>query len=141
MKKSYLFLFLFTFSLSPLLAQGVVYSKEQANSIYGPVLVTKEIQSILLSKYFNQTNGKLMFRIYNDYVVILDDQRNQLYPGGASVGLTDKFRVFSTELINEILTNGGNSVTSIELRNNEVISLTNGDQTLEYGGFCPPYCP
>ncbi len=122
-------------------AQGVVYSKEGADNLYGPVLINTNIQSILLQKFFNNTDGTLMFRIQDGNLIILNSSREQLYPGNYPVMPSDVFRVFSTGLIDQIIRNGSDPVTKAELRANEIISLTNGNFTLEFGGECPPYCP
>lgn len=122
-------------------AQGVIYSKEEADSLYGPVLVNTDIQSILLHKFFNHTEDALMFRIQDGNLIILNSSREQLYPGDFPVTPSDVFRVFSVELIDQIMSDGSYPATQVELRANEIISLTNGNYTLEYGAECPPYCP
>jgi hypothetical protein len=133
-----IFNFIFLTSIN---AQGIVYSRQEADSIYGAVLNYNEVQSILLQKFFNSSDGELMFRMQDGSLIILNSSREQLYPGGITVSPSDVFRVFSVELINQIITDGNSPVTRVELRANEIISLTNGEYTLEYGGECPPYCP
>lgn len=122
-------------------AQGVIYSKTAADSLYASVLRSTDVQNILLIKFFNQTDGTLMFRFNENGVIILNNDREQLFPGAASVSVEDVFRVFAVDLINQIIQNGENSTTSVELRSNGVISLSNGNYTLEFGQDCPPYCP
>jgi len=140
--KKLLYLIIFSFFLiTSINAQGIIYSKQEADFIYGPVLNFNEIQSILLQKYCSNTDGELMFRIQDNTLIILNSSRDQLYPGGFQVSPSDVFRVFSVGLIQQIISNGNSSTTMVELRANEIISLTNGEYTLEYGGECPPYCP
>ncbi len=139
--KTYIFIILLLCLFSSGNAQGVVYSAEEADILYGSVVFSTDVQSILLVKYFNQTEGALMFRIQDGNLIILNNERVQLYPGTASVSGGDIFRVFSITLIDQIIQNGQHSSTVVELRNNWVISLTNGNYTLEFGQDCPPYCP
>ena len=81
-----------------------------------------------------------MFRINNGNLVILGDQRNVLYPAGAVVSPQDEMRLFSVSLVKKILFDGNNTNTNIEIRNNNVLTLTNGNYTLEYSWPCPPSC-
>jgi hypothetical protein len=141
MKKLFYLIILSFISLTSINAQGIIYSKQEADIIYGPVLKCNEIQSILLQKYFSSSDGHLMFRLQDNTLIILNSSREQLYPGEYPVSPSDVFRVFDVELINQIITDGNSPVTNVELRANEIISLTNGEYTLEYGGECPPYCP
>ena len=41
-------------------------------------------------------------------------------------------RLFSVSLVKKILFDGNDTNTNIEIRNNNVLTLTNGNYTLEY---------
>jgi hypothetical protein len=81
-----------------------------------------------------------MFGILNGNLTILGDKRVVLYPESTEISQQDVFRYFSISLIQKIIKEGNSSMISIELRNNGIITITNGNYTLENGVFCPPFC-
>ncbi|MGD8306407.1 MAG: hypothetical protein PVF17_07115, partial [Ignavibacteria bacterium] len=82
----------------------------------------------------------LMFKIINNEIYILNDKREVIYPAGKSVDDDNaKFAVYSISVITELLADGNQSSTQVEQRS-EVLSITNGSQTLEMSGWCPPIC-
>ena len=143
MFKSMIFLFVLVFTCS-IYAQGEVgkiYSKSAADSIYGQVLASVPVQSSLLSDLTNKTINYLMFRISDGNLIILDYKRNVLYPTSATVNPADVYRYFSISLIRKIISDGNAGIVTIETRNNNIITLTDGLFTLEFGVHCPPNCP
>lgn len=144
MSKINIVLFLIVFSFGFGYSQTIVgklYSKTEINSIYGPVLTGVPISSAQLKSYTNNTNSYIMFRIDKGNLTILDDQRKALYPVAASVNPQDVYRYVSVSLVQKLISDGNNAVSYVELRSNGVISITNGEYSLEYMVQCPPYCP
>jgi hypothetical protein len=144
MSKIKIVLFLFVFSFGFSYSQTVVgklYSKTEANSIYGPILVSIPISSSQLKSYTYSTYNYIMFRINNGILTILDNQRRALYPAASVVSSQDVYRYISVSLVQKIIIDGNNVSTYIELRNNGIISITNGEYTLEFMSQCPPDCP
>jgi hypothetical protein len=119
---------------------GKIYSNKEASAIYGPVLVSVSISSNQLNNLTFQTKYYLMFRILNGNLTILGDKRIVLYPVNSMISERDVFRYFSISLIQKIIIDGNNSMTEIELRNNGIITITNGLYTMEVSVLCPPYC-
>ena len=119
---------------------GKLYTKLDADNIYGPVSSSVQISTGLLNNFASSTTNFIMFRINNGNLIILGDQRKPLYPSASVVSQTDEMRVFSVSLVKKLLQDGNNINTSIEIRNNNVLTLTNGNSTLEYSAPCPPYC-
>lgn len=119
---------------------GKIYSNAEANTIYGPVLNSVAISSDQLNNLANKTKNYLMFRIFNNNLIILGDNRKVLYPENAVITPQDVFRYFSISLIQKIIKDGNSSMTFIELRNNGIISITNGIYTMEFSAECPPFC-
>lgn len=56
-----------------------------------------------------------------------------------TVSSNEVFHLFSVSIVQELLTKGSNAVTFVENRQN-VLTLTNGDETLELSESCPPIC-
>jgi hypothetical protein len=135
-----LFVFSFGFGYSQTVV-GKLYSKTEANSIYGPVLTGIPISSSELKSYTYNTNNYIMFRINNGTLTILDDQRKALYPVASVINAQDVYRYISVSLVQKLISDGNYAYTYIELRNNGLITITNGEYTLEYTAQCPPTCP
>lgn len=119
---------------------GKLYTKSEADSLYGPVLFETGFSPEQVNSFIGKTGDVLMFRFKDDQVIILDDNRNLVYPAGAQVNPTDVFSVYSISLINELM-NKGSSGTVLFQRRQHVFSITDGLFTLEYATLCPPWCP
>jgi hypothetical protein len=119
---------------------GKIYSKQEADNLYGPVLSSVPINSTTLSGLLSKSTNYIMFKIANGSAYIVDNNRLPLYSGSFAVSAADVFRVFSISLVYKLLQNGNSPVTYIESRKNDIISITNGVYTLEMGNSCPPWC-
>lgn len=118
---------------------GKLYSKSDANNLYGQVITSVSINSSDLQTMLSQTSNYIMFSIINGNLVILDNIRKPLYPVNMTVTNEEVFHVFSVSMVQELLTKGSNAVTFVENRQN-VLTITNSDTTLEESQFCPPFC-
>ena len=137
-----IFILLIIFSLSfELQAQviGKLYSKSDADNIYGPVLNSASINTSDLQTMLLKTQNYIMFSLVNGSPEILDNNRNSLYPTNLIVSSSQVFSLFSVSIVQELLTKGGSSLTTIENRQ-KTLTLTNGEITLEMGQLCPPFC-
>lgn len=126
-------------SISNAQTVGKLYSKNEANSIYGPVISSVKINTADLSNMLLKTSNYIMFSIKNGSPVILDNKRSLLYPNNLAISADEVFHVFSVSIVKELITNGGSTETYIEIRKN-VLTITNGQYTLEMSGWCPPQC-
>jgi len=120
---------------------GKLYTKDQANQIYGPVLQSISINTTSLSALAAKTPNYIMFNILNGQVVILNSYRSVLYGPMTAVSASQVFRVFSTSIVNQLIQQGGSPTTNIELRANNTLTVSNGEETLEMSYTCPPICP
>jgi hypothetical protein len=135
-----IFIFIFcSISYSQNIA-GKIYTNAEANSLFGPVKTSVTISSIELNNLSFQTTNYLMFRILNGNLTILGDKRKVLYPANAVIGEQDVYRYLSVSLIQKIIKDGNCPMTYIEIRNNEILTITNGVYTLENTVLCPPFC-
>ena len=119
---------------------GKLYTKAEANSLYGLVINSVPISSMYLINLTSQTTNYLMFRILNGNIIILGDKRAALYPTNAAISEKDVFRYLSISLIQKLIKNGNSPTTYVEIRNNEILTITNGVYTLENTVLCPPFC-
>lgn len=137
MKKILLIVVLLAIQLFP---QGKILSKENADQLFGPVLVSKEILTEPLKMYTNQSTNVIMFKLMNNDLYILDNNRNALLPLGSTINSTEVFSMYSVAVVQQLLSDGNNPFTYVEKRN-DVLTITNGMFTLEYSLLCPPFCP
>ena len=137
MKKMLFILAIFTIQLFP---QGEILTKENADQLFGPVLVSKEIPTETLEMYANQSANVIMFKLMNNDLYILDNNRNALLPLGVTINSTEVFSMYSVTIVQQLLSNGNSPFTTVEKRK-DVLTITNGMFTLEYSLLCPPFCP
>lgn len=137
MKKMLFILAIFTIQLFP---QGEILTKENADQLFGPVLVSKEIPTETLKMYTNQSVNVIMFKLMNNDIYILDNNRNALLPLGATINSSEVFSMYSVAIVQQLLSDGNNPFTYVEKRQ-DVLTITNGEFTLEFALSCPPFCP
>jgi hypothetical protein len=123
-----------------LFPQGKILSKENADQLFGPVLVSREIPTETLKMYTNQSTNVIMFKLMNNDLYILDNNRNALLPLGATINSSEVFSMYSVAIVQQLLSDGGSPFSYVEKRNS-VLTITNGVFTLEYSILCPPLCP
>lgn len=118
---------------------GKIYTKEEANKTYGPVLKSIKIKTSTLDSLARNAPDKILFNIINDKIVVLNAKRMEIY--GAEAGISDStvFHLYSTSQLQSLLKSGGSDSTQVELRDS-VFSITNGNYTLELSADCPPNC-
>lgn len=137
MKKLLLFFILLTIQL---FSQGKILSKENADQIFGPVLLSHEIPTETLKSFTYQSVNVIMFKLMNNDLYILDNNRNVLLPLGVTINSTEVFSMYSVTIVQQLLSNGNSPFTTVEKRK-DVLTITNGMFTLEYSLLCPPFCP
>lgn len=124
---------------------GKLYTKSAADQTYGKVNSSVAVNTLTLIKAIKKSPDYLMFNIVNGNLIILNGKRAILYSTNlatTSVASNVVFHVFSTSKIKDVINLGGNNpFTSVELREDSTLTLTNGLETLEGGLWCPPYCP
>ena len=83
-----------------------------------------------------------MFNIINGHLIILDVKRAVLYSTDAattSVATYVVFNVLSSSMLKQLISTGGNNAsTTIELRDNDVLIVTNGNENADNLPLCPP---
>lgn len=139
MKKLIFAIFISIIVSAVVFPQGKIISKETAADIFGQVLVSKEMPSADLMSLTKQSTKLIMFKFLGNDVYILGDNRKVLLPAGKTVNESDEFFIYSTEIVQELLTKGNEKRTFIEQRK-DVLTITNGNFTLEYSLICPPFC-
>jgi hypothetical protein len=118
---------------------GKIFSKNEADKNFGPVLSSVSISSTELKTLISQSNKFVMFNIAGGKLSILKEGRSVLHPAGFNPKSDEKYAAYSKSVVEELLSTGKADTTVIEQRQ-DVISVTNGESTLELAPWCPPFC-
>lgn len=133
----------FLFILNPdLFAQsiGKIFKKADADTIFGKVYFSKNIDSNLIQKMLSDTTNITMFKLTKDKLIILNKNKKPIYPDTISVNNDETFYLFTKDKLKELFDKSGNkSGANIEMRGSS-LTITSGDITLEQAVICPPIC-
>ena len=141
MKKTIILAALFI-SLSPLafsqVTAGKIIDSAEAENLFGKAEYGIQFAPALLKDYL-QSSSYLFFSLNSKILFISNERKEILYPPHGVLKGDEVFHVYSSEVINELINKNSGSSVIIEKRKN-VLTLTNGNFTLEFGYLCPPYC-
>jgi hypothetical protein len=135
-----LFLIVFFSSIAFSQEIGKIYSKDEADSLFGKVIESAELSVSDLNSLLTQSQNNIMFSIVDNQLILLGDNRKVLSPTTKDVSDSDIFAVCSISKLLELLNYGDDSKISFEKRLNNP-TITFGAHTLEDLVVCPPYCP
>lgn len=121
---------------------GRIFNRAQADSLFGPILAFYTFDSAKVDRFMEKAGSHIMFNLKNGKIAILNSRRGIIYSdrNDTAVDSLEVFSNFSTSVLRELLSKGKKDTIFIEKRP-EVISITNGDVTMEIARPCPPYCP
>ena len=120
---------------------GQIFTKEEANKKYGPVVESVSFPVRTLQVILDKAEKYIMFNILNKQLYILDENRTVLYPSGSTVDDKQVFYYFSKSIV-EGLINFTEKQPNVEIElRKDVLSITHGAFTLELMQWCPPICP
>ncbi|NJD22585.1 MAG: hypothetical protein FIA82_07950 [Melioribacter sp.] len=137
----FLFFYIFLFStVSFSQTVGKIYSKEEANTLFGNVIDSASVSLCDLISAINQNQNYVMFQIINGELIILGDGRKVLYPVGKNVDPNEVFALYSKSKVVELLCLSSGNTVAVEKRQSH-LTVTFGLNTLEESWLCPPFCP
>ena len=114
---------------------GKLYTKVAADQTYGKVNTSVTVNTTTLIQAIEKSPDYLLFNIINGHLIILTGKRAVLYSTDLSITSVSRstvFHAFSTSMIKQLISSGGNSpFTTVELRDNDVLTVTNGTETIE----------
>ena len=132
-------LLLFFLSCNSTQQFGKIFTKSEAEQLFGKVIFSTEIPQEIVVDVLNKTEKNIMFGIVNQNAIVLDNNRKLLYPAKAEFKDTDVFTVYSVSVLKELLSKGKLININVEQRK-EVLSVSYDNYTLETGVLCPPIC-
>jgi len=119
---------------------GKLFTIQEANEKFGPVISATKLSVSEVSTLLSETTNYIMFKKVDEDVIVLNNDRIAIHPVGYQVQEQTVFTMYSTSIVNEMLSEEAVTEVSVEQRA-EVMSITCGKLTLEAGSNCPPYCP
>lgn len=117
---------------------GKIITSSEADSLFGKSNYSIEFSTSQLSGY-TKLYRYLFINIDAGKVIIAQEDRKILYPENHILAGNEIFHVYSTPVISELINNSPGKPLYIEVRK-DILTLTCGDFTLEFGFLCPPYC-
>lgn len=123
---------------------GEIFSKQQADSLFGEVVESVEIEYELAEHFLNCTNDFIMFKLIDKKLVILDRNRDIIYSEIPNLEIDDRmvFHMYRATVYKKLLSQYDNKTKEsvfFEQRKN-VFSVTYKDETMEKAFGCPPRC-
>ncbi len=120
---------------------GKIFTNQQADNLFGPVLTSVPVSKITFQSFLTQTNNYIMFKVVDNGAIVLDNNRNIISPPAyINISPNEEFTVYKVAVVNELLSKGNENTVYIQQRAN-VLSISTGGFTMEVGAQCPPYCP
>lgn len=118
---------------------GKIFTKVEANQKFPAIIKSFTLNNSTLISLLTESGKYIMFSVDNGNLIIAGPNRKVLYPNNATVSVNATFKVYSSDMVSKLFSLGKESTTTIEYRD-DIISLTNGDYTLEESSSCPPFC-
>jgi hypothetical protein len=118
---------------------GKIYSKDEADSLYGSPLNSVKISVPELKTCMGKSLNSLMFRYEEGQFYIADNNRKVLNKDVAFSPAV-VFTRFSISVIEDLIMKGNGDTAVMELRPNDVVTITINAFTMENGTMCPPLC-
>lgn len=142
MKHTALFLTIFLLTALTINAQSVgkLFKKTFADTTFGKVKIAKTLSVEMMEKFIADSTDALMFKVTKDELIVLNKNKQPLFPPEKKVDPKDYFFWFTKDKIKELLAIKADGDIMVEMRNS-TITLTYGEETLEQSSLCPPFCP
>lgn len=118
---------------------GKIFSKSEANTLFGAVIESKDISVSELKTVIGFTKTYVMFYIKNGAVAIKGDDGKVIYNTGIALTQSDVFKKYSKSMVLDLLYLSTSGIIALENRG-KVLTLSSGEVTLELSMDCPPYC-
>jgi hypothetical protein len=135
--------------MDPQSVYGKIFTKEEADKLFGPVLESTKFSMAEFKKLLAKTNLCIMFKYEPGKLYIFDKKRNVIYPEGDTrkFSSADVLKLYSLSVVEELINKtaqdskvDGDDEVEVE-RREEVVSTSTTVYTMEVGTECPPYCP
>lgn len=117
---------------------GKIFTKQQANELYGPVLTSVQISKEELRAAIAKAKNYVLFAIKDGKAFIMDERKVSLRGDLSFLSYNEKANVFSKSVVERFLNSSAATLT-LEQRTT-VFTVSSENSTLEYASVCPPWC-
>jgi len=118
---------------------GKIFTKQQANELYGPVLTSVQISKEELRAAVAKAKKYVLFAIKDSKAFIMDERKVSLTGDLSFLSYNEKANVLSKSVVERFLSSSSNTVT-LEQRET-VFTVSSSESTTESSLPCPPLCP
>ncbi|RMD50339.1 MAG: hypothetical protein D6830_02975 [Ignavibacteria bacterium] len=119
---------------------GKIYSKKEANELYGNVTYQTQFPAVKIKEWLNKTENKIMFGFSENKLIVCGDNREVLLLTGVDrIRSSDTLRVFDKSIVEKFLQREKSDTLALEFRG-KVFTISGNKYTLEYSFPCPPFC-
>lgn len=144
LKPLLLFIFFIFFAPGLLSAQevyGKIFTKAEADQMFGPVLKKFDIDVNEVKDLLDRAGNYIMFNYETEDLYVLDGKKKPILNYGQmkSNFLSETFRVFSVSVVRDLLSRGNEAKVHVEKRQ-DVVTVTYSESTMDYSYSCPPNC-
>lgn len=119
-------------------AAGKIITSAEADNLFGKAEYGVQFNAAMLSGYL-RSSSYLFFSLNNRILIITNERKEIFYPLNGHIKGDEVFHVYSSKAIAELISKNPAGSLIIEQRK-DVLTVTNGSFTLEFGYLCPPYC-
>ena len=118
---------------------GKLFTAQEANTLFGPVLSSVKVPTEEVKSMMKETKNILLFRINGAKVEYVNNERINIFDKTINYDKSIVFKVVSLAVLEDLFIKGNKAETYFEIRK-DVVSITNGAVTLERMTGCPPFC-
>jgi hypothetical protein len=110
-------------------------------NLYGSVLNSVEMPADFFEALLNKTDETVLLKISSNSIQVLDENRNEIYPGVNTIDPEEIFYAFSKKNLLELLKKNNSNVVTFEmLEGAKSISIRGGNNMICELVACPPFC-
>ncbi|MBI1937537.1 MAG: hypothetical protein HYS25_05380 [Ignavibacteriales bacterium] len=118
---------------------GKIFTNQQANELYGPVLTSVQISKEELGAAVAKAKKYVLFAIKDGKAFIMDERKVSLTGDLSFLAYHEKANAFSKSVVERFLSSSSNTIT-FEQRET-VFTVSSSESTTESSLPCPPMCP
>lgn len=135
------FIFLAPGLLSAQEVIGKIFTKQEADQMFGPVLKKFDIDANAVRALLDRAGEYIMFNYDTDDLYVVDGKKKLIFNYGQMKNNfpTEIFRVFSVSVVRDLLSRGNEEKVHVEKRT-DVLTLTYSESTMDMSSPCPPNC-
>lgn len=118
---------------------GKIFSKEEADQLFGKVIGSVQITKAELKKALASAKDYVLFTVKNNRALVMNEKKQSLTMEKVALAADEVAHIYSKSKVEEFLSSSKTETIYVE-RRAEVLSLTSGLMTLEGAWICPPFC-